>query len=165
MVLAYDIYRMKHLTVYESYTAANADYLPVVTNIPNFKEDYESLAEQFLGEIRKDYITGKDKPYDKKYGDDSWYTQEFFRWCELLGIPVKVMYFQGNEKIDDHVAIFLDEYIIDFTYKKISGNPKDNYYVGDAKEYLKYGYKEDKVDILEEFPSWIERYNQPIKKK
>jgi hypothetical protein len=75
-----------------------------------------------------------------------------------------VIYFQGNGDIKDHVAIFLNGYIIDFTYKKISGNPKDNYYVGNAKEYLKYGYSDSKTDILEEFPSWVERYQSPIKR-
>lgn len=156
---------MKHLKVYESYSATNADYLPIITNVPHFKEDYKSLAEQFLGVVRKDYITGKDKPYSTKYGDDSWYTQEFFRWCELLGIPVKVIYFQKNGDLDDHVAIFLNGYIIDFTHKKLSKNPKDNYYVGNAKDYLEYGYSEDKIDILEEFPSWVERIKSPISKR
>jgi hypothetical protein len=157
---------MKHLFLFETYTATlNSDYLPVVTDIPHIKSNCERLAEVFLEDLGKNYDLRSGKKFDKEIGNCAWFTQEFFRWCENQRLPVGIVYFPETKKAKDaHVAPYVGGLVIDFAHKQFSGNPKERFKVSEIKEYSKYGYDPTQVDILDEFPNWIESVH-PLKKK
>lgn len=162
------IYRtVKHILIYESYTATlNQDYLPVVTNVPNLKRDYETIAQGYLKDIEKDYNIGKGKPFDKKKGNCAWYAKDFYRWCEIARIPVQIIYFPETKKQKNaHVAAYMDGYVIDFAHKQFSKNKKETFKVSKPEDYSKFGYDPNKADVLDEFPNWIETIYPPDKKK
>ena len=84
---------MRYLKFFESYTATNTDYSAMVFTVPNFKDDFEKLAEAFLRDLSKDYDIRKGKEYDSELGNDAWFTQKFFEWCEAQRLPIRIIYF------------------------------------------------------------------------
>jgi hypothetical protein len=158
---------MKHISLYETYTAtANQSYLPVVTNVPNLKRDYETVASSYLKSLRKDYELGKGKQFDKKTGNCAWFTQDFFRWCEISRVPCKVIYFPETKKQEDaHVAAYMNGWVIDFAHKQFSKDKDETFKISKPEHYSKFGYDVSKADILDEFPNWIEQIYPPKSKK
>ena len=154
---------MRYLKFFESYTATNTDYSAMVFTVPNFKDDFEKLAEAFLRDLSKDYDIRKGKDYDPELGNDAWLTQKFFEWCEAQRLPIRIIYFDKGET--GHVAPFLEGWVIDFAYKKISKNPKQSFRVGKPEDYEKLGYKTGRENIYEEFPDWIEKIYSLKKKR
>lgn len=154
---------MNHILIYETYTATlNRDYLPIVTSVPNPKADYQTIADSYLRDLKKDYILDKGKPFNKKRGNCAWYTNDFFRWCEISRIPVQVIYFPESEKQKDaHVAIYMNGWVIDFAHKQFSKDPDEMYKVSKPEHYKKFGYDIRKADVLDEFPNWIEDLYPP----
>jgi len=157
---------MRYIQLFESYTATNADYSAMVSNVPNFKDDFEKLAEAFLRDLSKDYDIRKGKDFDKKIGNCAWFTQKFFEWCENQRLPVRIIYFDETDKNQDaHIAPFLEGWVIDFTYKQFSKNPKQDFRVGKPEDYEKLGYKTGRENIYEEFPDWIDEIYSLKKKR
>lgn len=158
------IYRfMRYIKLFESYTAANADYSAMVSNVPNFKDDFEKLAEAFLRDLSKDFVIRKNKEYDPKIGNDAWFTQKFFEWCELQRLPIKTIYFDKVDGEDGHIAPYLEGWVIDFAYNKLSKKNKA-LRVGKPEDYEKLGYSTRRENIYDEFPDWIEKIYS-LKKK
>jgi len=157
---------MKYISLYESYTATlNRDYLPVVSNVPNLRRDYEAVAKSYLKDIEKDYDIGNGKPFDKKTGNCAWYAQDFFRWCEIARTPVQLIYFPETSKQKNaHVAGYMDGWVIDFAHKQFSKDKDEKFKVSKPEHYSKFGYDVSKADVLDEFPSWIEKTYPPKSK-
>lgn len=156
---------MKHIKLFEFYSAKNADYGPMTTVVPNFQSDCIALGENFLDELGKDYILRKGKPFDKKEGNCAWYSQEFYRWCENNRIPVQLVYFKNDDpKGEDHIAPILNGWVVDFGIKQFTKKPKQEFRIGKVEDYKKWGYNPDKAEILEVFPDFIETIN-PLKER
>lgn len=147
---------MRHLQLFESYTATNADYNAMVFTVPNFKDDFEKLAESFLRDLSKDYDIRKGKEYNPKIGNDAWLTQKFFEWCELQRLPIKTIYFDKTNGEEGHIAPYLEGWVIDFAYNKLSKRNKKSLRVGKPEDYEKLGYLTGRENIYEEFPEWIQ---------
>ena len=148
---------MKHLTLYEFYSAKNLDTNPMMFTVPNFESDCISLAKSFLYDLGKDYVLRKGKPFDKKEGNCAWFSEEFYRWCELYRIPVQLVYFQNSDKNkEDHIAPICNGWVIDFAIKQFTKDPKQEFKVSKVDSYKKYGFDPNKAEILEVFPDWIE---------
>lgn len=158
---------MKHVLIFETYTATlNKDYLPIVNNIPNIRRDYEAIAKSYLSEIGKEYDLGKGKPFNKKIGNCAWFAEDFFRWCEIARIPIQLIFFPETKKQKDaHIAAYMDGWVIDFAHKQFSKDKDETLKVSKPESYKKYGYDVSKVDILDEFPNWVEDLYPPRKKK
>ena len=156
---------MKHLLLFEFYSAINQDLNPTLFTVPNFETDCMALAEAFLDELSTDYVLRKGKPFNPKEGNCAWFSQEFYRWCENNRIPVQLVYFQ-NEKKDgeDHIAPILNGWVVDFTIKQFTKKPKQEYKVSRVEDYKKYGFDPNKAEILEVFPDWIETI-APLKER
>ena len=157
---------MKHLTLYEFYSATNLDLNPMLTTVPNFETDCIALAKSFLRDLKKNYILRTGKPFKKDEGNCAWFSQEFYRWCELYRIPVQLVYFQHNdrEKGEDHIAPICNGWVIDFSIKQFTKDPKQEFKVGRVDDYKKFGYNPNKAEVLEVFPDWIEDIS-PLKTK
>lgn len=148
---------MRYIQLFESYTATNADYSAMVFNVPNFKEDFEKLAEAFLRDLGKDYDLRKGEKFDPKIGNCAWYSKKFFEWCENQRLPIKLIYFDETKKNKEaHIAPYLEGWVIDFTYKQFSDNSKQSFRVGKPEDYEKLGYVLSPENIYDEFPNWIE---------
>lgn len=157
---------MKHIQVYEFYSAKNLDTLPMLTTVPNFETDCISLAKSFLIDLGKNYILRTGKPFDKKEGNCAWFSKEFYRWCELYRIPVHLVYFEhpDREKGEDHIAPVCGGWVIDFAIKQFTKNPKEEFKVSKVDDYKKYGYDPNKAEVLEVFPDWIQTIH-PLKER
>jgi hypothetical protein len=157
---------MKYLKFFESYTATNADYSAMVFNVPNFKDDFEKLAEAFLRDLGENYDLRKGKEFDPKVGNAAWFANKFFTWCENQRLPIRLFYFDATDKNKEaHIAPYLEGWIIDFTYKQFSKDPKQALRVGKPEDYEKLGYKLSQENVYDEFPSWIEEIYSLKKKK
>jgi hypothetical protein len=129
--------------------------LPYNLNVT--KEGIENLADGFLKDLGKDYDLRKDKPFDKKKGNCAWFTESFYEWCEINNIPARIIYFPETDKAKDaHVAILIGDFVLDFTHKQFSKDPKDNFAVNKVKHYEKFGYNTGEAEVVDEFPSWID---------
>lgn len=125
--------------------------------VPNFESDCIALAKSFLYDLGKDYVLRKGKPFDKKQGNCAWFSQEFYRWCELYRIPVQLVYFKNsNKEKEDHIAPICNGWVVDFTIKQFTKDPKQEFKISRVDAYKKYGFDPDKAEILEVFPDWIE---------
>ena len=128
----------------------------VPTSFKVSKPGVENIADQFLRDLGKDYDLRVGKEFDKKKGNCAWYVQEFYQWCENNRTPVRIVYFPETEKAKDaHIAILIDDLVLDFAHKQFSKDKKERYSVLPLKAYMKYGYS-DKIEVLDEFPNWIE---------
>lgn len=128
----------------------------VPTSFKVTKAGVENIADEFLRELGKDYDLRTGKEFDSKKGNDAWYVQEFYQWAENNRTPVRIVYFPETEKAKEgHIAILIDDLVLDFTHKQFSKDKKEKYSVLPLKSYKKYGYS-DKMEILDEVPSWIE---------
>jgi len=156
---------MKHLKLYETYVStANSSYLPMVTEVPNIQEECSSLANDFLAYLSKDYDIRKGKKYEKKKGNCAWFTEEFYRWCENTRTPMQVIYFPPTDKKKAYIAAYCDGWVIDFTYKLLSKNEKDNFGVSKVEEYKKFGYDPDKAEVYDQVPEFIKN-SHPLEPK
>lgn len=130
------------------------------------EDGLKNLADQFLEKIGKSYDLRKDKPYNSKKGNAAWFTESFYEWCEINNIPARIIYFPKTEKSKfSHIAVLIGNFVVDFAYKKLSGNPKDNYSINKVTHYLKYGYNIEDAEVVDEFPSWVENINSLNVKK
>jgi hypothetical protein len=121
------------------------------------KEGIENLADGFLKDLGKDYDLRKGKPFDKKKGNCAWFTESFYEWCEINNIPARIIYFPETEKAKDaHIAILIDDFVLDFAYKQFSKDKDQVYKISKLKEYSKLGYDPGKTEVVDEFPSWID---------
>jgi len=128
----------------------------VPTSFKVSKPGVENIADQFLRDLGKNYDLRVGKEFDKKKGNCAWYVQEFYQWCENNRTPVRIVYFPETEKAKDaHIAILVDDLVLDFAHKQFSKDKKEKYSVLPLKAYMKYGYS-DKIEVLDEFPNWIE---------
>ena len=128
----------------------------VQTSFKVSKPGVENIADQFLRDLGKNYDLRVGKEFDKKKGNCAWYVQEFYQWCENNRTPVRIVYFPETEKAKDaHIAILVDDLVLDFAHKQFSKDKKEKYSVLPLKAYMKYGYS-DKIEVLDEFPNWIE---------
>lgn len=158
---------MKHILLYESYhNPLNQQYGAFATEIPSLRGDYERVASSYIDDLKKNYYTGKGKEFNKKIGNSSWYTKDFFRWCEIARMPCQIIYFPATKKAkDEHVAAYIDGWVIDFAHKQFSKNKKEEFKVSKKDLYKKYGYDVSKAEIFDEFPDWIEGIYPPRSKK
>lgn len=128
----------------------------VPTSFKVSKPGVENIADQFLRDLGKNYDLRVGKEFDKKKGNCAWYVQEFYRWCENNRTQVRIVYFPETKKAKDaHIAILVDDLVLDFAHKQFSKDKKERYSVLPLKAYMKYGYS-DKIEVLDEFPNWIE---------
>lgn len=128
----------------------------VPTSFKVSKPGVENIADQFLRDLGKNYDLRVGKEFDKKKGNCAWYVQEFYQWCENNRTPVRIVYFPETEKAKDaHIAILVDDLVLDFAHKQFSKDKKEKYSVLPLKAYTKYGYS-DKIEVLDEVPNWIE---------
>ena len=128
----------------------------VPTSFKVSKPGVENIADQFLRDLGKNYDLRVGKEFNKKKGNCAWYVQEFYQWCENNRTPVRIVYFPETEKAKDaHIAILVDDLVLDFAHKQFSKDKKEKYSVLPLKAYMKYGYS-DKIEVLDEFPNWIE---------
>ena len=128
----------------------------VPTSFRVTKSGVENIADQFLRDLGKNYDLRVGKEFNKKKGNCAWYVQEFYQWCENNRTPVRIVYFPETEKAKDaHIAILVDDLVLDFAHKQFSKDKKEKYSVLPLKAYMKYGYS-DKIEVLDEFPNWIE---------
>ncbi len=128
----------------------------VPTSFKVSKPGVENIADQFLRDLGKNYDLRVGKEFDKKKGNCAWYVQEFYQWCENNRTPVRIVYFPETKKAKDaHIAILVDDLVLDFAHKQFSKDKKERYSVLPLKSYMKYGYS-DKIEVLDEFPNWIE---------
>lgn len=138
-------------------------FVPFELNVT--KEGIANLGNQFLREIGKNYKLGGDKDFNKKKGNCGWFTQEFYQWAENNKTPCRIIYFPETKKAKEaHIAILIGELVLDFTHKQFSKDPKEKFSVLPIKDYKKYGYLEDKIEILDEFPNWVTDLYPPEKK-
>ena len=136
----------------------------VPTSFRVTKSGVENIADQFLRDLGKNYDLRVGKEFDKKKGNCAWYVQEFYQWCENNRTPVRIVYFPETEKAKDaHIAILVDDLVLDFAHKQFSKDKKEKYSVLPLKAYMKYGYS-DKIEVLDEVPNWIE-YIYPLDEK
>jgi hypothetical protein len=148
---------MRYIKLFESYTSANSDYSAMVSTVPNFKNDFEKLAEAFLRDLGKNYVLRKGEKFNPKIGNCAWYSKMFFTWCENQRLPIKLIYFdETDSKKEAHIAPYLEGWVIDFTYKQFSMDPDQSFKVGKPEDYKKLGYSLSQENIYDEFPSWIE---------
>lgn len=142
---------MKFIVTFDDY-----ENQMVPTSFKVTKPGIENIADQFLRDLRKNYDLRVGKEFDEKKGNDAWYVQQFYQWCENNGTPVRIVYFPETEKAKkDHIAILIDDLVLDFTHKQFSKDKGERYSVLPLKKYMKYGYS-DKMEVLDEVPSWIE---------
>jgi hypothetical protein len=128
----------------------------VPTSFRVTKSGVENIADQFLRDLGKNYDLRVGKEFDKKKGNCAWYVQEFYQWCENNRTPVRIVYFPETEKAKDaHIAILVDDLVLDFAHKQFTKDKKEKYSVLPLKDYRKYGYS-DEIEVLDEVPSWIE---------
>jgi len=128
----------------------------VPTSFRVTKSGVENIADQFLRDLGKNYDLRVGKEFNKKKGNCAWYVQEFYQWCENNRTPVRIVYFPETEKAKDaHIAILVDDLVLDFAHKQFSKDKKEKYSVLPLKDYKKYGYS-DEIEVLDEIPSWIE---------
>lgn len=128
----------------------------VPTSFKVTKPGIENIANQFLKDLGKNYDLRAGKEFDPKKGNCAWYVQEFYQWCENNKTPVRIVYFPQTEKAKDaHTAILIDDLVLDFAHKQFSKDKNEKYSVLPLKAYKKYGYS-DKMEVLDEVPSWIE---------
>jgi len=128
----------------------------VPTSFRVTKSGVENIADQFLRDLGKNYDLRVGKEFNKKKGNCAWYVQEFYQWCENNRTPVRIVYFPETEKAKDaHIAILVDDLVLDFAHKQFSKDKKEKYSVLPLKDYKKYGYS-DEIEVLDEVPSWIE---------
>ena len=128
----------------------------VPTSFRVTKSGVENIADQFLRDLGKNYDLRVGKEINKKKGNCAWYVQEFYQWCENNRTPVRIVYFPETEKAKDaHIAILVDDLVLDFAHKQFSKDKKEKYSVLPLKDYKKYGYS-DEIEVLDEVPSWIE---------
>lgn len=128
----------------------------VPTSFKVSKPGVENIADQFLRDLGKNYDLRVGKEFDKKKGNCAWYVQEFYQWCENNRTPVRIVYFPETEIAKDaHIAILIDDLVLDFAHKQFSKDKKERYSVLPLKAYKKYGYS-DKIEVLDEVPNWIE---------
>lgn len=128
----------------------------VPTSFRVTKSGVENIADQFLRDLGKNYDLRVGKEFNKKKGNCAWYVQEFYQWCENNRTPVRIVYFPETEKAKDaHIAILVDDLVLDFAHKQFSKDKKEKYSVLPLKAYMKYGYS-DKIEVLDEVPNWIE---------
>ena len=142
------------------------DYMPLFSpeTTKVTVEGLENIADSFLDYLGKIYDLRKGKEFDKEKGNCAWFTMEFFQWCENNRIPMRIVYLPETEKAKDaHIAPSIGEYLIDFSHKQFSKDPKEQYKIAKISSYKKYGYDPDKAEILEEFPEWAKEY--PLDKK
>ena len=130
------------------------------------KEGVENLANSFLEEMEEDYDIGRNKPFNKKSGNCAWFTESFYEWSEINNVPARIIYFPETKKAKDaHIAILLGGFVLDFTHKQFSKDPKDNFSVNKIEHYKKFGYDVDDIEVVDEFPSWIDDIYPPKEKK
>ena len=128
----------------------------VPTSFRVTKSGVENIADQFLRDLGKNYDLRVGKEFDRKKGNCAWYVQEFYQWCENNRTPVRIVYFPETEKAKDaHIAILVDDLVLDFAHKQFTKDKKEKYSVLPLKDYRKYGYS-DEIEVLNEVPSWIE---------
>lgn len=128
----------------------------VPTSFKVTKSGVENIANQFLRDLGKDYDLRVGKEFNPKKGNCAWYVQKFYQWAENNRTPVRIVYFPETEKAKDaHIAILIDDLVLDFAHKQFSKDKKEKYSILPLKDYKKYGYS-DKMEVLEEVPSWIE---------
>ena len=128
----------------------------VPTSFKVTKAGVENIANQFLRDLGNDYDLRFGKEFNPKKGNGAWYVQMFYQWCENNKTPVRIVYFPETEKAKDaHIAILIDDLVLDFAHKQFSKDKKEKYSVLPLKDYKKYGYS-DKMEVLDEVPSWIE---------
>jgi len=127
----------------------------VPTSFKVSKPGVENIADQFLRDLRKNYDLRVGEEFDEKKGNDAWYVEEFYQWAENNRTPVRIVYFPETEKAKDpHIAIIVDDLVLDFAHKQFSKDKNEKYSVLPLKAYKKYGYS-DKMEVLDEVPSWI----------
>ena len=142
----------KFIRTFDDYETPMVPYSLKVT-----KEAIENLANNFLKEVGKDFDLRKGKEFNKKKGNCAWFTEFFYEWSEINRIPAKIIYFDETEKAKDaHIAILIDDFVLDFAYKQFSKDKDQVYKISKLKEYSKLGYDPDKTDIVDEFPSWVD---------
>jgi hypothetical protein len=128
----------------------------VPTTFKVTKEGVANIANQFLRDLGKNYDLRNGKEFNPRKGNDAWYVQEFYQWAENNKTPVRIVYFPETEKAKKgHIAILIDDLVLDFTHKQFSKDKKDKFSILPLKEYKKYGYS-DKLEILDEIPGWID---------
>lgn len=150
----------KFIRTFDDY---DTPFLPSNLNIT--KEGIENLATQFLEDLGKDYVLTSGKEFNKKKGNDAWFVESFYEWCEINNVPARIIYMPATEKMKDaHVAILIGNFILDFTHKQFTKDPKDDFAVNKAEDYEKLGYDLDDAEVVDEFPSWIEEI-YPLKEK
>ena len=136
----------------------------VPTSFRVTKSGVENIADQFLRDLGKNYDLRVGKEFNKKKGNCAWYVQEFYQWCENNRTPVRIVYFPETEKAKDaHIAILVDDLVLDFAHKQFSKDKKEKYSVLPLKDYKKYGYS-DEIEVLDEVPNWIEDIYPPDEK-
>lgn len=129
----------------------------MITDVPDLEENYRRLASDFMSELSKDYDVRKGKPYIKGKGNCAWFTQEFFHWCEIQRIPMKIIYFPETKNGKKaFVAPYSEGWTIDFTHKQFTRNSKDQFGIVKVKDYAKYGYDPEQAEVYDEFPNWIQ---------
>ena len=113
----------------------------VPTSFRVTKSGVENIADQFLRDLGKNYDLRVGKEFNKKKGNCAWYVQEFYQWCENNRTPVRIVYFPETEKAKDaHIAILVDDLVLDFAHKQFSKDKKEKYSVLPLKDYKKYGF-------------------------
>jgi hypothetical protein len=97
------------------------------------------------------------KEYDNEIGNSVWFTKRFYEWAENNRTQCRIIYFydSDDEEKKPHIAIIIEDLVLDFTHKKLSEDPKEKFYIGHPKTYIKYGY--DKYELLDDFPNWTEK--------
>jgi len=141
---------MKFIVTFDDY-----ENRMVPTSFKVTKYGVENIADQFLRDLRKNYDLRVGKEFDEKKGNAAWYVQEFYQCAENNRTPVRIVYFPETEKAKDpHIAILVDDLVLDFAHKKFSKDKNEKYSVLPLKAYKKYGYS-DKMEVLDEVPSWI----------
>jgi hypothetical protein len=142
---------MKFIVTFDDY-----ENRMVPTSFKVSKPGIENIADQFLRDLRKNYDLGVGKEFNPKKGNCAWYVQEFYQWAENNRTPVRIVYFPETEKAKDaHIAILVDDLVLDFAHKQFSKDKKEKYSILPLKAYKKYGYS-DEMEVLDEVPSWIE---------
>jgi hypothetical protein len=143
---------MRFIKTFDDY---ETPIVPFEVNIT--RQGIETVANQFIEYIGNIYKLRRNKEYDNEIGNSVWFTKRFYEWAENNRTQCRIIYFydSDDEEKKPHIAIIIEDLVLDFTHKKLSEDPKEKFYIGHPKTYIKYGY--DKYELLDDFPNWTEK--------